>query len=116
MNVVALVAVVMAFLVPLAGIYAWYNTRKLRTQERLAAIEKGAAVPMAEELPPHARSRKAGLLLTTGGLGYVVTFLLLAAFEREAAEAGVFGIIPITIGVGYFIDFMLVRRELHPSA
>jgi len=116
MNVVALVAVVMAFAVPLAGIYAWYHTRRLRTQERLAALDKGVAVPMAEELPPHARSRKSGILLTTGGLGYALTFLLLSSFEREAAEAAVFGIIPITLGVGYFIDAVLVRRELRPSA
>jgi hypothetical protein len=116
MNLIGLVAVVMAFLVPLAGIYAWYETRRLRTRERLAAIEKGVAVPMAEELPPHARSRKAGLLLTTGGLGYVLTFVMLGTFEREAAEAAVFGMIPIAIGIGYFIDFVLLRRELHPTA
>ena len=116
MNLIGLVAVLMAFLVPLAAIYAWYETRRLRTRERLAAIEKGVAVPMAEELPPHARSRKAGLLLTTGGLGYVLTFVMLGTFEREAAEAAVFGMIPIAIGIGYFIDFVLLRRELHPTA
>jgi hypothetical protein len=116
MNVVGLVAVVMSLLVPLAAIYGWYQARKLRTQERLAAIEKGVAVPMAAELPPHARSRKAGILLTAGGLGYVLTFVALATFEHDAAEAAVFGIIPISIGIGYFVDFVMVRRELHPTS
>lgn len=115
MNVVALVAVVMAFLVPLAAIYAWYQTRRLRTSERLAAIEKGVAVPMAEELPPHARSRKAAILLTAGALGYMLTFAMLASFEREAFEAAVFGILPLALGIGYFIDSKLVRRDLHPT-
>jgi hypothetical protein len=28
----------------------------------------------------------------------------------------VFGVIPICVGVGYFIDATLVRRDMHPSA
>lgn len=71
---------------------------------------------MAEELPPHARSRKAGLLLTAGGLGYIATFAMLSAFEHDAAEAAVFGIIPLALGIGYFIEAAMVRRDLHPSS
>jgi Domain of unknown function (DUF6249) len=116
MEPIGLVAVILAFSLPLAAIYAWYRVRKLRTEERLAAIAKGAAVPMADELPPHARSRKAAILLTAGGLGYVITFVLLARFESDAMQAAVFGVIPICVGVGYFIDATLVRRDMHPSA
>lgn len=116
MDPTAFVAVVMAFTVPLAAIYALYRSRKLRSEERIAAITRGVAVPMAEELPPHARSRKAAILLTTGGIGYVLTFLALGRFEYNAAEAAVFGILPIAIGIGYFIDAFIVRRELHHSA
>jgi hypothetical protein len=113
---IGLAAVVMSLLILLAAIYAWYHSRKLRSEERLAAIAKGVPVPIAEELPPHARSRRAGILLTAGGFGYVVTFVLLGRFETGATEAAIFGIIPIAIGFGYFVDAMLVRRELHPSA
>jgi len=108
---IGLAAVVLSLMIPLAAIYAWYHSRKLRTEERLAAIAKGVQIPMAEELPPHARSRKAGILLTAGGLGYVLTFVALARFEPDAAEAAIFGILPFAIGVGYFIDAALVRRE-----
>jgi hypothetical protein len=114
MEPIGLVAVVFAFSVPLAAIYAWYRVRKLRTEERLAAIAKGVSVPMADELPPHAR--KSAILLTAGGLGYLITFLLLARYEADAAQAAVFGVIPISVGIGYFIDAVLVRREMHPSA
>jgi hypothetical protein len=31
-------------------------------------------------------------------------------------EAAVFGVIPICIGIGYFLDAALVRREMHPSS
>ncbi len=116
MEPIGFVAVVMSFSVPLAAIYAWYRVRKLRTEERLAAIAKGVPVPIADELPPHARSRKAGILLTAGGLGYLITFLLLARYDSDAAQAAVFGAIPICVGIGYFIDAALVRREMHPSA
>src|ERR1700733_8399560 len=109
-------SVVLAFSVPLAAIYAWYRVRKLRTEERLAAIAKGVQVPIAEELPPHARSRHAAILLITSWLGYTVTFALLAKFDADAMQAAVFGIIPVSIGIGYLIDAVLVRRELGPSA
>jgi hypothetical protein len=69
MEPIGLVAVVLSFSVPLAAIYAWYRVRKLRTEERLAAIAKGVQVPIAEELPAHARSRHAAILLIAAGLG-----------------------------------------------
>lgn len=116
MDPIGVAAVVMALSIPLAAIYVWYRVRKLRTEERLAAIAKGVSVPMADELPPHARSRKAAILLTAGGLGYLITFMLLARYESDAMQAAVFGVIPICVGIGYFIDAALVRREMHPSA
>ena len=116
MDPTGFAAVVLAFAVPLAGIYAWYRVRKLRTEERLAAIAKGVSVPIAEELPPHARSRKAAILLIAGGLGYTLTFMWLARFESDAMQAAVFGIVPISIGIGYFIDAVLVQREMRPQA
>jgi hypothetical protein len=116
MDAIGFAAVVMSLAVPLAAIYAFYRVKKLRSEERLAAIAKGVTVPISEELPPHARSRKAAILLTAGGIGYVLTFVVLGRFEPDAAEAAVFGILPIAIGVGYFIDAFMVRRELHPSA
>lgn len=114
MEPIGFAAVVLAFSVPLAAIYAWYRVRKLRTEERLAAIAKGVQVPIAEDLPPHARSRHAAILLIAGGLGYTLTFMLLGKFEPDAMPAAVFGVIPVSIGIGYFVDAVLVRRELRP--
>ncbi|MGB0036122.1 MAG: DUF6249 domain-containing protein [Candidatus Acidiferrales bacterium] len=116
MELIPLVAIVLAFSVPLGGMYLWYRVRKLRSEERLAAIAKGVAVPQMDELPPHARSRRAGLLLTAGGIGYMLTFILFGRFEPDAMQAAVFGVIPVSIGIGYFIDAMMVRRELHPTS
>jgi hypothetical protein len=41
--------------------------------------------------------------------------MLLARYESDAMQAAVFGVIPICVGVGYFIDAALVRRDMHPS-
>ena len=92
MDPIGFAAVVLAFAVPLAAIYAWYRVRKLRTEERLAAIAKGVSVPIAEELPPHARSRKAAILLIAGGLGYTCLLYtsLLARKIRRISLRGLY--------------------------
>ena len=113
---IAFAAVVLSLAIPLALIYAFYRVRKLKTDERLAAIAKGVAVPQDAELPPHARSRRAGILLVAGGLGYSLAFALISRVEPDAMVAATFGIIPVSVGIGYFIDATLIRRELHPAA
>ena len=69
-NFVGFAAVVMVFAIPLAAIYAFYRVRRLRTEERLAAIARGVSVPMEPELTQAAHSRRWGILLVFGSLGY----------------------------------------------
>ena len=45
-NIVGFAAVVMIFGIPMAALYTYYRVRKLRTEERLAAIARGVTVPM----------------------------------------------------------------------
>ena len=114
-EMIGLVAVILIFSVPGALCYTYYRVRKLKTEEKLAAIAKGIAVPMEPELSQVARSRRAGLLLVTGGLGYALTFVLIGRVEPDAFAVAAFGIIPTAIGIGFFIDAMLVRRDLHTA-
>jgi hypothetical protein len=114
-HLIGFTAVVLVCSIPLAAIYAYYRIRKLKTEERLAAIAKGIVVPQEPELPHPARSRRAGILLVTGGLGYSLTFGLISTVERDALIAAALGIIPLAIGIGYFIDAALVRREAHAA-
>jgi hypothetical protein len=115
-EMIGLVAVVMALGVPLAGMYTYYRVRKLRTEEKLAAIARGADVPMEPELSQVARSRRSGILLTAGALGYIVTFALIGRLEPEAWNAMAFGAIPLMLGLGFFVDAFLVRRDLQASS
>jgi hypothetical protein len=110
-NLVGLVAVIMIFGIPMAGMYTYYRVRKLRTEERLAAIARGVAVPMEPELSQAARSRRAGILLVSAALGYTITFSLIARVEPDAWVAASFGVLPFAIGLGFFLDSALVRRD-----
>ena len=60
--------------IPLGAMYTYYHVRKLRSQERLAAISRGVEIPMEPELSQGARSRRWGILLVSGALGYIATF------------------------------------------
>ena len=111
-NVVGFAAVVLVFAIPLAAIYAFYRVRRLRTEERLAAIARGVEVPMQPELSETARSRRHGILLVFGSIGYTVTFALIARSEPDAMVAAAFGIIPFAVGLGFFLDSALIKRDL----
>jgi predicted membrane metal-binding protein len=116
-GVTGLAAVVMIFGMPTAvfAFYMFYRVRKLRTEERLAASQRGVDVPMQAELSESARSRRAGILLTAGSVGYMLAFSILARFEPEALQAAAFGAIPLTLGLGYFLDSALIKRDAHVS-
>ena len=110
-DLVGLVAVIMTLGIPLGGMYTYYRVRKLRSEERMAAIARGVSVPMEPELSQVARSRRSGILLVSAALGYSLTFALIARVEPDAWVAASFGLIPFAIGLGFFVDSVLVRRD-----
>jgi hypothetical protein len=110
-NFVGLAAVVMIFGIPMAAMYTFFRVRKLRSEERLAAIARGIDVPTQPELSEASRSRRSGVLLVTAALGYIATFALIGRIEPEATIAASFGIIPLAIGIGFFVDHALIRRD-----
>jgi hypothetical protein len=115
-GLTGLVAVIMIFGMPTSvlGMYSFYRVRKLRTEERLAAISRGVSVPMEPELAEAARSRRSGILLIAAAVGYTITFSLIARVEPDAWVAAAFGAIPFTLGLGFFFDSALIRRDAHP--
>jgi hypothetical protein len=110
-NLVGLAAVVMIFGIPMAAMYTFFRVRKLRSEERLAAIARGVDVPMQPELSEAARSRRSGILLVAGALGYIATFLLIGRVEPDAMIAAAFGVIPLAVGIGFFVDHRLIQRD-----
>jgi hypothetical protein len=60
-----------------------------------------------------ARSRRAGILLGSGAIGFIVTFALIARIQadRDVWTVAALGIIPLAVGVGYFVDWRLIHRD-----
>jgi hypothetical protein len=112
-EITGLAAVVMIFGMPTAGFafYTFYRVRKLRTEERLAAIARGVDVPMQPELSESAHSRRFGILSIAGAVGYMLAFSILAKYEPDAMMAAAFGAIPFTLGLGFLLDSALIRRD-----
>jgi hypothetical protein len=111
-------AVIMLFAIPMAvvGMYTFYRVRKLRTDERLAAMARGVEVPMQAELSESQKSRRAGILLVAGAVGYMLAFTIVARYEPDAMIAAAFGAIPFTLGLGYFLDSTLIHRDARISS
>ena len=112
-GVTGLAAVIMIFGMPTAilGMYTFYRVRKLRTEERLAAMQRGVNIPMEPELNEAARSRRHGILFIAGSVGYMLAFSILAKYEPEALEAAALGAIPFTLGLGFLLDSLLIHRD-----
>ena len=112
-GLTGLAAVVMFFALPVAlvALYTFYRVCKLRTDERLAAMQRGVNIPMEPELPEQAKSRRYGILLVSGAVGYMMAFSIVARYEPDAMIAAAFGAIPFTLGLGYFLDSALIRRD-----
>lgn len=113
-ELIGLVAVVLTCGIPLALMYTFYRVRKLRTEERLAALARGAEIPMEPELSQYARSRRAGILLVSGGVGFIAMFAMIARAvgAPETMAAAAFGVLPLAVGLGYFVDAALIRRDV----
>lgn len=112
-DIIGLVAVIMSLGVPLGALFTYYRVRKLRSEERLAAIARGVDIPMEPELNQAGRSRRAGILLVSGAIGFIVAFGLIAQIQadRDIWTVAALGIIPLAVGLGYFADWKLIHRD-----
>jgi hypothetical protein len=128
------------FIVPVGAVAAWfgvvavktsasYKVRKLESQERIAAMEKGLPLPQSvpESVEPaepvRHNPRRRGAYLRTGGIVCVSTGIGLMAFfgalavvlqVRNVLSGCAIGLIPLVIGIGLLIDAGLQSREEPP--
>jgi hypothetical protein len=116
-QITGLAAVIMIFGMPTAGfaMYTFYRVRKLRSEERLAAIQRGVQIPMEPDLSEAAHSRRSGILLIAGAVGYMMAFTIISRYDYDALMAAAFGAIPFTLGLGYLLDSALIRRDAKAS-
>jgi Flp pilus assembly protein TadB len=112
-----------------AGIWLEGHKRRMKSEERIAMIARG--VPLAEiekmlgagdEEKPSVKdplrslgnARRAGIVLVSVGAGLILFGLVLTVIlqVREVLAVAAAGLIPLAIGIGFFIDYHLQKREL----
>jgi hypothetical protein len=127
--VIPVAGILVAIVAIISGIWLDGHKRRLKSEERIAMISRG--VPLAdiekmlgtgdEEKPPAkdplrslSNARRAGIVLVSVGVGLILFFLVLTAVVqvREVLSGAAAGLIPLAIGVGFFIDYNLQKREL----
>ncbi len=112
----------------IAGIWLQAQKRSLKAQERIAMISRGLPIQEIERLmgavddagrvhdPLHGLgwARRTGIVLVSIGVGLSLFFVTLSVVlhERDVLTGAAIGIIPIAIGIGFFIDYNLQKREL----
>lgn len=127
--IVPVAAFVMVLGISIAGIYSSLAQSRLRAEQRMAMLARGASVaeieqligtkeeeqkPVRDPLRSLANARRAGIVLTSSGLGLIIFFVVLTIIvsERDVLAGAAAGLIPVAIGVGFFIDYNLQKREL----
>jgi len=127
------------FIVPVAGCAVgavaivsgiWFEAqqRRNKAEQRMAMIARG--VPIAEierllgsgdeekrvrdPLRSLGNARRAGIVLVSVGPGLMLFFITLYVIlhERDVLAGAAVGIIPLAIGIGFFVDYNLQKREL----
>lgn len=125
---------VVAMLIPIAaivsGVWVAAQQHRNRAEQRMAMLARG--VPIAEierligregddeprrvhdPLRSLGNARRAGIVLTSSGAGLIVFFIVLAIVlqVRPVLAGAAAGIIPIAIGIGFFIDYSMQKREM----
>lgn len=113
-----------------SGSVSQAHSRRIKAEERMALIARG--VPLAEiermmspdqngderlSRSPVGRmrgSRTAALILIGVGLGLSLFGAMLTAIERdhEVLVVAAVGVIPLAIGIAFFVDYRLQRAEV----
>ena len=118
---VGIVAIIM-------GIWSQAHARGLKAQERIAMISRGLPIGEIEKLFGRVdedrrakdpllslgNARRAGIVLVSIGVGLSLFFIALCIIlrERDVLTGAAIGLIPVAIGVGFFLDYHLQKREL----
>jgi hypothetical protein len=94
--------------IPVAAFVFAYLTRRLRTQERLRAIDKGVTIPQLAEQDA-TRCRRVGIVSVALGLGLLIFGVAGPHFNRAVVASSA---IPILIGLGTLLEYRLSVRDL----
>ncbi len=127
--IVPIGAFAVAIVAVIAGIWSQAHAVRVKAEQRMAMLARGMSITDIEQLlgsgqdekkapkdPLRSLSnaRRAGIVLVSSGVGLMLFFFALTAVigDREILSGAAVGLIPLAIGVGFFIDYNLQKREL----
>jgi len=127
--IVPLGAFVVAIVAIISGIISQAHTSRIKAEQRTAMLARGMSVTEIEQLlgkrgddektvkdPMRSlgNARRTAIVLCSSGIGLMVFFFALTVIlrEREILAGAAIGFIPLCIGIGFFIDYHLQKREM----
>jgi hypothetical protein len=127
--IIPLGAFAVAIVAIAGGIWSDIHNKRIRADQRMAMLARGMAIDdiekvlgkvREEERPPKdplrslSNARRAGIVLVSSGIGLVLFFITLCIIvqERDVLAGAAAGLVPLVIGIGFFVDYNLQRREL----
>jgi Flp pilus assembly protein TadB len=111
------------------GLWSDAHNKRVRADQRMAMLARGMSIEDIEkvlgkggeeERPPKdplrslSNARRTGIVLVSSGIGLMLFFFALTAILRkvEILSGAAVGLIPLAIGIGFFVDYNLQKREL----
>jgi Flp pilus assembly protein TadB len=127
--VIPLGAFAVAIVAIVCGIWSDIHNKRIRADQRMAMLARGMSSEEIEkvlgkanevERPPKdplrslSNARRTGIILVSSGIGLMLFFIALCVIvrERDVLAGAAVGFIPLAIGIGFFVDYNLQKREL----
>jgi len=129
--IVPLGAFLVAIVAIISGIAGQAHARKLKAEQRMAMVQRGMPAEQIDLLLKSTRddgeeiktrdplrslgnARRTAVVLVSVGVGLILFGILLTLIERdrEVLTVSACGLIPLAIGIGFFVDYNLQKREL----
>jgi Flp pilus assembly protein TadB len=127
--IVPLGAFAVAIVWVIAQAFSASQARRMKADQRMAMVARGLPASEIEQmLGPRVddgrsvkdplrslgNARRSGIILVSVGVGLSLFFVALMVIlqERDVLAGAAVGIIPLAIGIGFFIDYYLQKREL----
>lgn len=107
---IPITAIMGGIIIAIVAIVISGRKKELEHKERLIAMDKGIEIPQAqkpEQRPAYRGNRSAGFVMTM--LGIAITA---ANWTVGGSTAGVWGLIPLAIGIGLLVSAAVEKNEV----
>ena len=106
---IPITAIMGGIAVAIVGIIMGSRRKELEHKERIIAMEKGIAIPEPPKVecrPTYQSNRTGGFVMTLIGIALTV-----ALWTVAGATGGVWGFVPLAIGIGLLISSAIEKKE-----